>query len=156
MRAPAALLPALAACGAGGGPPTPSQVDPGPPLIDTLTVECDAEVARWTLVVETTAWVGAVSTDWTTDGRYLEHHELTGVAFREDGTFERRRLRLDIVSDFRKQGLGRTAFSCAHDPDVLLVVRDLEGAVTDCRAIGPEPERWADLEGTGDCATPWP
>lgn len=150
------MLLLVAGCQAPSPTTTTTPPVPGPPEVASLTVECDPEASRWTLVLETTAWTGGVTTDWTVDGVYLERHDLDGIAYREDGSLERLRLRASIVSDFRKQAQGRTAFTCTSDPDILLVVTDLEGTPTDCRAIGPMPERWGTIDGTTPCAVRWP
>ena len=113
------------------------------PRLTEATLECDVDAGRWTLRATTSAWVGGATSDWTVNGTYVEHHDLDGIRFEADGSGEELRARLDIVRDFRKQNRGRTAFTCASEVDVLVTSTDYDGTVTDCLAIGPQPERWA-------------
>ncbi len=124
------------------------------PVIESVGLDCDFEAARWTLTLQTTSWAGDAASLWTTDDVFVERYDLPSVAFERDGSGETFELILRVIGDWRKQGMGNTSYTCADDVSVIVAIQDLDGVLTDCRTLGPQPERWAAIEGAPPCPLP--
>ncbi|HHO49281.1 MAG TPA: hypothetical protein ENK18_00015 [Deltaproteobacteria bacterium] len=117
-----------------------------PPIIESLSLDCDTDGGRWLLQLEASSWTGGASSFWTLDGAYIEQHAIDAIAYAEDGTGESLELSMGMVSDWRQAGPFVTAFTCAEPVDVLVVLYDLDDRQVDCRVLGPDPQRWAALD----------
>lgn len=116
------------------------------PTITAATVACDDATATWTFTAKTDAWTGNGDVRFSADGAYVEVHPLMSVSAAADGSADALALALAVVADWRDVVTGaRTAFNCdAPDLAGVLRVRTADGAsVSDCRAFGAAPERWA-------------
>jgi hypothetical protein len=107
------------------------------PEISSLSLTCDTEKERWQLDVTATSWTGGGGFWWSTDGVYIEAHDVLSRKAAEDGSFDELRLRLDIVADWRwAEANQSTPFLCASGPVGRFVLFDLEGKVVDCEDVG--------------------
>lgn len=148
------LVPLLAGCLPPGEPVDRrfADVEEPVPLLTEASVDCDLEAGRWRVELTTAGWTGGATSAWTTDGEYVELHELIRTAWAEDGTQEDLTLTLAIAEDFLEVEAGSsTAFTCGQDPSGVVEVRDRSGEVVDCRAWGPEPTLFDGLEDVPTC-----
>jgi hypothetical protein len=122
-------------------------VDPSedPPEIDSASVKCDADDARWVFGVNTRRWTGGGTLWMSTDGSYVEGHEILSVEAESDGSTDRLELKLSLAADFRDVEPGTsTAFNCGT-PRLhgLIVVYARDGeTMADCRAFGEAAADW--------------
>lgn len=130
----------------------PEVVDPA---FTTVSLGCEAAAARWTGVFETDAWTGGGALWLSVDGVYIEQHDFGSYEAATDGTADRLKLTLAIVSDFQDaHGGSSTWFNCGT-PGLqgYLAVRSRDGGrLTDCRVFGEAPESWSTW-GVGACTT---
>lgn len=128
-----------------GHPPPPPAPIPTP-SIASFDVDCDVDAGAWTVDVEATAWTGGGVSLWSTDLVYLERHVVLGQASAEDGSSETLGLTLGIVSDWRRQTANvSTVFTCADEPSIAFSLLDVDGAIVDCRFVGPLADALAAL-----------
>lgn len=125
-------------------------VDLEPPVIETIELACDADRGRWAMTLKASAWTGGAASAWTIDGEYVEIHTMARKSWQTDGTGETLEMTLTIADDFRDVG-GGTVFTCSTDPNGVLVLYDTENNPSDCRAWGPEPRIFEDIEDTPTC-----
>lgn len=153
MRLSPSLLLLLAAClPPGGTGPLPDALVPASPALVDLTVACDVEAGAWTVEVGTDAWAGGAVLLWTENGTYVERHDtFRSTRAAQDGSSDRLRNDVAIVTDFRPAENGRTAFACTVLPSALLWVLDLGGAPSDCRQVGPHTAPLLVIEGVPAC-----
>lgn len=124
------------------------------PTLESASVVCDGEGAKWELELRVTAWSGGATTAWTVDGDYVELHDLVRASWEPDGSFEILSLTLPIVDDWREVTDTSTVFTCGADPSGALELYDPDGAVVACRAWGPSPELFDALPDTPRCDVP--
>lgn len=161
-----ASKPSVAVTAAGGllflgpgacGPPTwpehnGTSIPDGPPAITAFELLCDLESEEWELTVEADAWTGGGDLYLTVDGIYVEAHGVDSDSAAADGSADELELELDMVGDWREVNEGSsTVFTCGAEADALFVLYDLEGEPTDCRAAGPDADRWGDIDGAVAC-----
>jgi hypothetical protein len=116
------------------------------PEISEFTLICDVDRERWQLDVKATSWTGGGQWWWTTDGDYIEYHDVTSRKAAEDGSSDALRLRLNIVADWRDANKNAsTPFLCASTPTGRFVMFDLENQVVDCEDTGPDTQ-WLNTE----------
>ena len=124
----------------------PVQVELTTPELSEFTLVCEADRERWQLDAKATSWTGGGEWWWTTDGTYLERHQVYSRKAAKDGSWDELRLRLDIVGDWRDAEKNKsTPFLCASEPTGRFVLFNLEGEVVDCQDEGPNTE-WLDNE----------
>lgn len=112
-----------------------------PPHITGLTMACDLEQGRWRVEVNTDAWASGGAVLWTVDGLYFEKHDrFDSIAAAGDGSADRLRNDIGIVSDFRPAGNGLSLFTCLASPSAYVWVNALDGTLSDCRHVGDHPE----------------
>jgi len=122
------------------------------PEIASTDLYCDVDAAKWELEVEATAWTGGGSTVWTVDGIYAETHRVNSLAAAADGSEDLLKLSLKIVADWREAKNGSaTTFLCAEDPNVVFILKAVDGTVVDCASYGPDPLIWNEVEGVAPC-----
>ena len=126
------------------------------PEISDFGLDCDVDRGVWTLTIEATSWTGGADSWWTLDGVYVEEHGIDTVAYEPDGSGESLRAEIAVVADWRQLADRNTAFTCADGPNVLVQLADLDGLEVDCRASGPDPALWAEVEGVEPCAAVLP
>ena len=155
------ILRAVFVCGVGGcslgyedtTPETPTYADPE---ITAASVECDPERPRWTFDVTASAWTGNGQVLLSADGSYIERHRLDSISAEADGSTDQLQLKLDVVADWRDVSEGSTTVFNCDEPfldGVIRVYSRTGDAVTDCRAFGTDPARWATWEPDTACAT---
>lgn len=131
-------------------------VDLPPPSITDITMKCDLEAGRWRVEVATDAWAGGGALLWTVDGLYFEKHDRFGsIAAAGDGTSDKLRNDIAIVTDFRPAGNGISLFTCNAAPSAFVWVNDLKGARSDCRNLGAHPELVAAAPKAPECPVPF-
>lgn len=122
------------------------------PLIDTTSLTCDADKAKWTLDLTTTSWTQGASSAWSIDGTYVEIHDLEQQYWAADGSSETFELSLSIVDNWDNQKDGKsTIYTCGSAPQIMLVVLGDNNTVTDCRDWGSEPDLWTSVDGVQVC-----
>lgn len=125
-----------------------------PPQITDITVKCDLDSGRWRVEIGTDAWAGGGAILWTVDGVYFEKHDRFGsIAAAADGSADRLRNDISIVTDFRPAGNGLSLFTCNASPSAYVWVNDLHGERSDCRHIGDHPELVAAAPKAPECPT---
>ena len=123
------------------------------PSLVGAKVECAAEAATWSVVLEADAWTGGGSLWMSTDGVYVEQHDFGSYEAAVDGTGDELRLSLAVADERSAVHAGSsTWFNCGvAELQGLLVIRSRDGStVSDCRAFGGAPERW-EAWGVGAC-----
>ena len=129
-------------------------VDLPPPKITDITVACDLEAGRWRVEIATDAWAGGGAVLWTVDGVYFEKHDrFASIGAAGDGTSDRLRNDISILTDFRPAGNGISQFTCNAKPSAYVWVNDLKGARADCRHVGDHPELVAAAPKAPECPT---
>ena len=123
-----------------------------PPHITGITLKCDLDVGRWRVEVSTDAWSGGAAVLWTVDGVYFEKHDRFGsIEAAADGSADKLRNDISIVTDFRPAGNGNSLFTCNASPSAYIWVNDLKGQPSDCRNVGAHPELVAAAPKAPEC-----
>ena len=125
-----------------------------PPHITAAEVACDPQDAIWRFGVDTDAWTGNGRLIWSTDGRYIEYHDIDSVVSAPDGTSDQLELVLGVVADRAFVIPDSTTFFNCAEPGLSAVLRVLgpEGeVVTDCRGFGGD--QWGEWGLDYGCAT---
>lgn len=129
----------------------------GAPRITDVALTCDLEAGRWRVDVDTDAWAGGATLLWALDDTYVERHTaFRSIEAAADGTADRLRLDVGIVTDFRAAGDGSTLFLCTAEPAALVWVADVDGTVTDCVGVGEDLDRVLRVERRPDRCGPVP
>ena len=116
-----------------------------------LDLLCDVDAGEWTLQAEADAWTSGGRLYFGTD-TLLESHYVRSVSAAADGSHDELSLDLDIVGDWREQEDGSsTAVRCAERVDLVFVIYDRDGDVSDCLARGPTPEQLMAEDDVPDC-----
>jgi hypothetical protein len=126
-----------------------------PPEISDIDIVCDVDKGAWTIDLVATAWTGAAELIWTDDGEYVEFHTFQSVAAAPKGKRDQLILEMSVAVDWRVNGNGTTAFTCAHEPSVLVTVADLDGVVSDCARFGNDPDLVAMVPDVPECDQLW-
>ena len=123
------------------------------PEISEFLLVCDVDRERWQLDIKATSWTGGGEWWWTTEGTYVEKHEVFSRKAAEDGTWDELRLRLDIVPDWRDAEKNvSTPFLCASNPTGRFLLFDMDGNTIACQDYGPDTV-WLDAyEGLPNCS----
>ena len=143
----------LWACAPGSGP-AEGALTLEPPHITAAEVACDTQDAIWSFRIDADAWTGNGRLIWSTDGRYIEYHDIDSVVAAPDGTSDQLELELRVVADRAFVSPDSTTFFNCAEPGLSAVLRVLgaEGeAVTDCRGFGED--RWGEWGLDYGCAT---
>ncbi len=151
------MIVLLLACG-GTEPLEPHNSDPfhgDPPIIESVSAECDPDEGEWEFKVETMNWTGG---GWVCMGKTpgnVEGHRIKSVGAAADGSSDTLRLTLDIEPDWRDATRSSsTRYLCADQPTMSFMVTayDPRGdGVEDCRTWGTNPDLWFSVDGAYDC-----
>jgi hypothetical protein len=107
---------------------------------------CDVDKERWQLDVNATSWTGGGEWWWTTDGDYVEKHDVYSRKAAQDGSWDELRLRLNIVADWRDASRNvSTPFLCASEPTGRFLLFDPDGEMVDCTDFGTDTN-WLDTD----------
>lgn len=108
------------------------------PTLSGWSIDCEVDAGVWSLAFDATSWTGGAVTVWTNDLVYIERHAVLATASAPDGTSEHLAATLPIVKDWRDQAPNvSTVFTCADAPSIALTLLDVDGAIVDCRFVGP-------------------
>lgn len=122
------------------------------PDLEYVSIACRPREGLWRMQLRTSGWVGRARTYWTTDGIYVEAHNLLSHAYDPDGTGEVLFLDLPVAPDLSLvESGGATAFSCGDDPSILWTIAPPERGVSACAHTGPSFEEWNEVEGVPSC-----
>ena len=109
------------------------------PTISSLTVSCEDQV--WTIETETDGWTGN-GLLWLANGDRYERHSMYSINANHDGSYDRLRSQLTVVSDWRDQQSSRsTGFECGDLTalGIFIAIRHPESfAVSDCAEYASE------------------
>ena len=138
-----------------GGSTEVPEIELSPPQIDKIDVVCDVNRGQWTIELVATAWVGGAELIWTDDGEYAELHTFQSIQAAPKGKRDLLILEMSVAVDWRVGGNSSTAFTCAHEPSVLITVEDLDGVVSDCARFGNDPDLISLVPDVPSCDQIW-